>query len=47
MYVCMYGGRGKQSQKFSFLPFGPQFGLKMRGRGEPPGPLPWIRNWFD
>ena len=27
----MYGGRGKQSQKFSFRPFGPQFGLKIRG----------------
>ena len=28
-----------------FRPFGPQFGLRIRGwGGSPPGPLPWIRH---
>ena len=26
--------------------FGLQFGLKVRGVGRSPGPLPWIRRWF-
>ena len=26
--------------------FGLQFGLKVRGVGRSPGPLPWIRHWF-
>ena len=34
------GGRGG-------LPFGPQFGLKIRGRLGPPGPLPWIRHCIE
>ena len=36
------GGGG--SQKNFFQPFGPQFGLKIRGwgGGGPPGTLPWI-----
>ena len=35
-----------QSQKKLFRPFGPQFGLKIRGGGgRPPGPLPWIGHW--
>ena len=39
------GGRGLQ--KVPFQPFGPQFGLKIRGEaGPPPGPLPWNRHWF-
>ena len=29
---------------FFFRPFGPQFGLKIRGGTGPPGPLPWIRH---
>ena len=34
-------------QKVCFRPFGPQFGLKIRGGGaEPPEPLLWIRHWF-
>ena len=29
-----------------FRPFGPQFGLRIRGWGDgPPGPLPWIPHW--
>ena len=30
-------------QKNFFRPFGPQFGLKVRGGVGTPGPLPWIR----
>ena len=26
--------------------FSAQFGLKIRGVGGPPEPLPWIRHWF-
>ena len=37
---------GRRSQKNFFRPFGPQFGLKIRGGG-PPGPLPWIRHCSD
>ena len=37
------GGGGGGNQKTFFWPFGPQFGLKLRGGG-PPGPLPWIRH---
>ena len=33
------GGRGLVSEKNSFHPFGPQFGLKIRGAGSP-GPSP-------
>ena len=36
------GGGGLQ-KKF-FQPFRPQFGLKIRRRGGPPGSLPWIRH---
>ena len=32
------------SKKF-FRPFGPQFGLKIRGEPGSPGPLPSIRHW--
>ena len=35
---------GARIQKNFFRPFGPQFGLKIRGWGEG-GPLPWIRHW--
>ena len=37
-------GGGWGSQKKFFQPFGPQFGLKIRGwgGGGPPGTLPWI-----
>ena len=34
------------SPKKIFWSFGPQFGLKIRGRG-PPGPLPWIHHCND
>ena len=33
------GGDGGRSQKKCFRPFGPQFGLKIRGRPGPPGPF--------
>ena len=36
-------GRGQSQKSFFFRPFGPQFGLKIRGKG-PPGPLSWIRH---
>ena len=29
------------------LPFGPQFGLKIRGKPGPPSPLPWIRHCIE
>ena len=32
--------RGEQSTKNFFRPFGPPFGLKIRGGGGPPWPLP-------
>ena len=42
------GGRGRGvggvSAKKLFGPFGPQFGLRIRGGPEPPWPLPWIRH---
>ena len=31
---------GRQSQKFFFRPFGPQFGLKIRGTRPPQAPAP-------
>ena len=34
-------GEGRGIKKKFFRPFGPQFGLKIRGAG-PPGPQPWI-----
>ena len=34
-----------QSSKFFFRPFGPQFGVIIRGGTGPPGPLPWIRHY--
>ena len=37
-------------QKNFFWPFGPLFGLKIRGGGGGgglPGPLPWIRHWIS
>ena len=37
--------RSGQSPKNFFRPFGPQFGLKIRGA--PPRPLPWIRHWYS
>ena len=37
---------GPGLQNNFFRPFGPQFGLKIRGGGcDPPVPLPWIRHW--
>ena len=37
------GGEGRSPKKTFFLPFGPPFGLKLRGGGgEAPRPLPWI-----
>ena len=36
-------------QKKIFWPFGPHFGQKIRswgGPAPPPGPLPWIRQWY-
>ena len=41
---CDTGGGG--CLNFFFLPFEPQFGLKIRRGGTgPPGALPWIRHW--
>ena len=44
-------GKGAaRSPKEFFRPFGPQFGLKIRGGGRGgglPGPLPWIRHWIS
>ena len=40
------GGGGAGSQKKSFWPFSPQFGLKIRGGPTPPGPLPWIHHYY-
>ena len=34
------GGVGGRSPKKFFWPFGPQFGLKIRVEGGPPGPSP-------
>ena len=34
------GGGGAGLQKNSFRPFGPNFGLKIRGGGAAPGPSP-------
>jgi len=34
--------RGARSPKNFFRPFRPHFGLKIRGEGSPPRPLPWI-----
>ena len=51
----VYSGRSRPSDKergmglpkISFRPFGPQFGLKIRGEAPPPpGALPWNRHWF-
>ena len=36
--------KGTGLQKKCFWPFGPQFGLKIRGGA--PGPFRWIRHWF-
>ena len=35
---------GDRSQKIFFQPFGPQFGLNIRGG---PGSLPWIHHWRE
>ena len=35
---------GDLSQKIFLQPFGPQFGLNIRGG---PGPLPWIHHWRE
>ena len=35
--------KGTVSPKNVFSPFGPQFGLKIRGGGV--GPIQWIRHW--
>ena len=38
--------RGKPGlKKIFFRPYGPQFGLKIRGGVGPPGLLPWICYW--
>ena len=37
--------RGSGLKKIFCRPFGPHFGLKIRGGGRAPGPLPWIRHW--
>ena len=37
--------RGGWSQKNFFPPFGPKFGLKIRGESGSLGPLPCIRHW--
>ena len=35
-------------KKIFCRPFdGPQFGLKLRGRLGPPGPLPWVRHCYS
>ena len=39
------GGGGLK--KNFFRPFGPQFGLKLRGRPGIPGSLPWIRHCYS
>ena len=39
-------GEAAASQKI-FGPFGPQFGVNIRGEDTPPGPLPWICHWFN
>ena len=40
--------RGSSLQKKNFFwPLGPKFGLKISGGGGPPGPLPWIRHWYE
>ena len=36
------GGGGSVFKKIFFGPFGPQFGLEIRGGGRPPGPLPGL-----
>ena len=51
------GGAGSHSdpeikwgglKKIFCRPFdGPQFGLKLRGRPGPPGPLPWVRHCYS
>ena len=38
----MRGGGGGRSPRKIFWPFGPQFGVKIRGELGPPGPSPWI-----
>ena len=47
LHIRKGGGGEKEGpvSKKTFRPFGPQFGLKIRGGGRPPGPLPWIRHW--
>ena len=37
-------GKGRGGLKRNFRPFGPRFGIKIRGN-RPRGPLPWIRPW--
>ena len=37
-------GKGAPVSKRFFQPYGPQFGLKIRGASGPPGPLTWIRH---
>ena len=46
-HIWHCSGRCRPSDKVGGggLPFGPQFGLKIRGR--PPGPLPWIRHCIE
>ena len=38
--------RGTPVSKKFFRPFGPQFGLKIKGGSRGPGSLPWIRQWL-
>ena len=38
--------KGGRSPKKFFRPFGPHFGLKIRGGVGPPGLLSWIRHWI-
>ena len=45
MCVCKRRwGSGGRGPKKLFRSLGPQFDLKIRGEGGPPGALPWIRH---
>ena len=44
LQIRRWGGGGPQKKKGFLRPFGPQFGLKIKGGSGPLGPLPWIRH---